>query len=182
MESNRKESVAMQRKKRWAAVALLAAGMAIGIVMVATPAGAHVGGTVNHLWNHLKPKADKRYVNEKELLWAVVDGDGEAIVRGNGAVSVNRSVAGIYQVRFTRNVRNCVYVASTGLTGASGNPPPGEIAVVGENASVRGVWVQTFDSAGASADRDFHLLVDCGRRSAPARVVPSSGSTSLDNS
>jgi hypothetical protein len=169
------------RGRRRTAVALLAAGMAIGIVMVGTPAGAHVGGTVNHLWGHLKPKADARYVNETELLWAVVDGDGEAIVRGNRAVSVNRSSAGIYQVRFARNVRNCVYVASTGLTGASGNPPPGEIAVVGEFASVRGVWIQTWDSAGTSADRDFHLIVDCGRTSAPARVVPSSGSTSLDN-
>jgi hypothetical protein len=168
--------------KRWAAVALLAAGIAIGVVMVATPAGAHVGGSVNHLWNHLKPKADARYVNETELLWAVVDGDGEAIVRGNQAVSVNRSSAGIYQVRFARNVRNCVYVASIGLTGSSGNPPPGEIGVVGESASVNGVWIQTFDSAGTSADRDFHLIVDCGRRASPARVVPSSGSGSLDNS
>jgi hypothetical protein len=168
-------------KGRRTAVALLAAGMAIGIVMVGTPAGAHVGGTVNHLWKHLKPKADPRYVNETELLWAVVDGDGEAIVRGNRAVSVNRSSAGIYQVRFTRNVRSCVYVASTGLTGASGNPPPGEIAVVGEAASVRGVWIQTWDSAGTSVDRDFHLIVDCGRTSAPARVVPSSASAGLDN-
>jgi hypothetical protein len=167
--------------RRRTAVAVLAAGMVIGIVMVGTPAGAHVGGTVNHLWGHLKPKADARYVNETELLWAVVDGDGEAIVRGNRAVSVNRSSAGIYQVRFTRNVRNCAYVASIGLRGASGNPPPGEISVVGENASVRGVWIQTWDSAGTSADRDFHLIVDCGRTSAPARVVPSSGSTSLDN-
>jgi hypothetical protein len=171
----------MKKERRWKLVALLAAGMAIGVVMVGTPAGAHVGGTVTHLWGHLKPKADARYVNETELLWAVVDGDGEAIVRGNRAVSVNRSSAGIYQVRFARNVRNCVYVASTGLTGATGNPPPGEIAVVGENASVRGVWIQTWDSAGTSADRDFHLIVDCGRTSAPARVVPSSGSTSLDN-
>ena len=46
--------------KRWTAVALLAAGIAIGVVMVATPAGAHVGGSVNHLWNQLKPKAEAR--------------------------------------------------------------------------------------------------------------------------
>lgn len=43
-------------------MALLTAGMAIGIVMVGTPAGAHVGGTVNHLWKkHIRPKADQRY-------------------------------------------------------------------------------------------------------------------------
>jgi hypothetical protein len=172
----------MQKNKRWAAVALLAAGIAIGVVIVATPAGAHVGGSVKHLWNHLKPRADQRYVNEKELLWAVVDGDGEAIVRGNGAASVNRSSAGIYQVRFVSDVRNCVYVASTGLTGASGNPPPGEIGVVGEAASVNGVWIQTYNSAGASADRDFHLIVDCGRPGAPGRIVGArGGSDSLEN-
>jgi hypothetical protein len=50
--------------RRWRAVALLAVGMTIGVVMVATPAGAHVGGTVGHLWNdHIKPKADARYAN-----------------------------------------------------------------------------------------------------------------------
>ena len=31
-------------------------------MLAATPAGAHVGGTVNHLWDHLKPKADARYL------------------------------------------------------------------------------------------------------------------------
>lgn len=168
----------MRKERRWKLVALVAAGIMIGVAMVGTPAGAHVGGTVNHLWNHLKPKADKRYVNETELLWAVVDGDGETLVRGNGAVSVNRSSAGIYQVRFASNVRNCVYVASTGLTGASGNPPPGEIGVVGEATSVNGVWIQTYDSAGASADRDFHLIVDCGRTTSPARVVVPRGESS----
>jgi hypothetical protein len=49
---------------RWRAVALLAIGALIGVVMVATPAGAHVGGTVGHLWkDHIKPRADARYAN-----------------------------------------------------------------------------------------------------------------------
>jgi hypothetical protein len=47
--------------RRWKAVALLASGIAIGVVMVGTPAGAHVAGWT-HNWNkHIKPKADKRY-------------------------------------------------------------------------------------------------------------------------
>ena len=48
-------------ERRWKVVALLATGMAIGLVLAGSPAGAHVGGTVNHLWGHLKPKADARY-------------------------------------------------------------------------------------------------------------------------
>ena len=51
-------------RRRGKLVALLAAGIVIGIVLAATPAGAHIG-TVSHLWNHhIKPQADNRYVNE----------------------------------------------------------------------------------------------------------------------
>jgi hypothetical protein len=172
----------MRKERRWKLVALLATGMAIGVVMVGTPAGAHVGGTVNHVWNHLKPKADARYVNEGELLWAVVDGTTGTLARGNRVTSVSKSGTGLYQVRFGRNVRNCAYAPTIRLTGASLTSPPGAFTVVGEAASVNGTFLTTHDSAGAAADRSFHLIVDCGRTSAPGRVVvPSSGSGSLDN-
>ena len=50
--------------RRWRLAAVLAAGVAIGIAIAATPAASHIG-TVTHLWNHhIKPKADVRYVNE----------------------------------------------------------------------------------------------------------------------
>jgi hypothetical protein len=171
----------MPKERRWKLIALLAAGIAIGVVMVGTPAGAHVGGSVNHLWNHLKPKADKRYVNENELLWAVVNGTTGNLARGNNVVSTNRSAVGTYQVRFSRNVRNCAYVATVGLTGASGTSAAADIAVVGEAASVRGVFVTIEDPPGTRVDRSFHLVVTCNRTAAPARVVPHSGSRSLNN-
>jgi hypothetical protein len=47
--------------RRWRSVAVLAAGVAIGIAIVATPAASHIG-SLTHLWNHhIKPKADARY-------------------------------------------------------------------------------------------------------------------------
>jgi len=49
------------RERRWKVVALLASGMAVGTILAGTPAAAHVGGTVGHLWAHLKPWADARY-------------------------------------------------------------------------------------------------------------------------
>jgi hypothetical protein len=59
-----KERVMEKEKRvtrRWRTAAVLAAGIAIGVVMVATPAASHIGG-VFHLWNnHIKPKADARY-------------------------------------------------------------------------------------------------------------------------
>jgi hypothetical protein len=140
---------------------------------------------VTHLWGHLKPKADARYVNEKELLWAVVGSDvtTPTIARGNGAVSVTKSGTGNYVVAFNRNVRQCVYNATIGLPGASGTESPGFITVVGAAVNVNAVFVTTDDIAGASVDdRDFHLIVDCGTTSAPARaVVPSRGGAGPDN-
>jgi hypothetical protein len=48
-------------RQRWRMVAVLAAGVAVGIAIVATPAASHIG-SVTHLWNHhIKPKADARY-------------------------------------------------------------------------------------------------------------------------
>ena len=55
--------------RRWRAGALLATGVAIGLMVVATPGVSHVGGTVSHLWNqHIKPRADARYVRAVEVL------------------------------------------------------------------------------------------------------------------
>jgi hypothetical protein len=71
--------------RRWRAATLLAVGAVIGMVMVATPAGAHVGGTVNHLWGHLKPKADARYVN------AVSGTDKAAVADQLSKVTIVRS-------------------------------------------------------------------------------------------
>jgi hypothetical protein len=55
--------------RRWRAVALLTAGLAIGVTMMATPAASHVGGTVGHLWNdHIKPRGDARYLRYNSTL------------------------------------------------------------------------------------------------------------------
>jgi hypothetical protein len=54
------------RNRRYRVIGVLAIGVAIAAAMTATPAAAHVGGTVAHLWNHLKPLADARYVNVGE--------------------------------------------------------------------------------------------------------------------
>ena len=169
------------KERRWKLVALLAAGVAIGVMMVGTPAGAHIGNSVSHLWNqHLRPKADKRYVNESELLSAVVNADG-TIARGNGVTAVVTAGTGNYRVEFDRNVRQCAYVGTIGLSGASGTSAPGFITVVGDALSVNGVFVTTDDSAAASTNLGFHLVVDCARKTSPARVVAPRGGGGSDN-
>ena len=164
----------MRKVGRRKLVVAIAAVMALGVVMVATPAGATQNWT--NIWNtHLKPKADKRYVNESELLWAVVDGTDGSLDRGNGVMFTNKSDTGDYQVRFNKNIRGCVYVATVGLPGSVGVELPGQIGVAGENASVNGVWGDTYDSAGNESDRSFHLLVDCDTTATPSLVAPRSG-------
>ena len=50
-----------KKTRRWRVAGLLAIGVAIGVVLMATPAAGHIG-SVTHLWNHhIKPKADARY-------------------------------------------------------------------------------------------------------------------------
>jgi hypothetical protein len=76
------------RDRRWKLVALLAAGIAIGVVMMGTPAGAHVGGSVSHLWNqHIKPKTDARYYTKSQA-------NGRFLPGGN--LPAGRTVRGTY--------------------------------------------------------------------------------------
>jgi hypothetical protein len=42
-------------------IVVLALGIAIGTMIVATPAGAHFRSSIDHIWSHIKTKADARY-------------------------------------------------------------------------------------------------------------------------
>jgi hypothetical protein len=64
--------------RRGRAVALLAIGFGVGAIVFATPAVGHVGGKANHLWSHLRPKADARYVNVTEKAQRAADADHAA--------------------------------------------------------------------------------------------------------
>jgi hypothetical protein len=94
--------------------------------------------------------------------WAVVERDG-SLVRGRNVARTARLGSGQYEIVFTSDVRNGVYVASIGRPGIA-TEPAGEIGVAlrcclpGHEAD-RGVWVDTHDSVGVPADRSFHLVV-----------------------
>jgi len=92
-------------------------------------------------------------------LFAVVNANG-TLARGQGTVSALRIGAGIYEVVFNRNVSRCAYVATIGDP-AIGVGPPGEIGVASRAGNANGVFLTTRDSAGALADRPFHLAVHC---------------------
>ena len=99
--------------------------------------------------------------------WAVIDTNGD-LVRGRGVARVAQLGTGIYEVFFTGEVSNGVFVATIGRPGIA-TEPPGEITLAlrccpGMGAYTpfddnKGVWVQTFDSAGKPSNRAFHLQV-----------------------
>jgi hypothetical protein len=97
---------------------------------------------------------------QKKVLWAVVNSNG-TLARGRGARDANALGSGGYEVLFDRNVRRCAYTATIGLSGAKGNSSPGEITVVGRNGATNGVFIKTRNSSGASANRGFHLTLNC---------------------
>jgi hypothetical protein len=92
--------------------------------------------------------------------YAVVNANG-TLARGFKAVSAQRLGLGAYEVVFRKDVRNCAYVATIGLSGSAGASAPGEITVVGRAGNDRGVFVTTHSSGGAFADLGFHLAVHC---------------------
>ena len=98
--------------------------------------------------------------------WAVVERDA-SLVRGRNVLYTAKLGTGTYEVFFTGEVSNGVFVATIGRPGIA-TEPPGEITVAlrccpGLNAfppfsDNKGVWVQTFDSNGQLSDRSFHLV------------------------
>jgi hypothetical protein len=95
-------------------------------------------------------------------MWAVVETNG-TLVRGRNVKRVKRLGQGIYEVVFTENVAQALYVATIGRPGIY-TEPSGQIGValrfgLTGSETDKGVWVDTHDSAGSSEDRAFHLLV-----------------------
>ena len=86
-------------------------------------------------------------------LWAVINVSGTT-GRGSGVTGSAKVATGQYEVVFNRDVTACSYQATMSIS-------PGE-AVAQPRASVpNGVFVGTYTSAGAAADRAFHLAVFC---------------------
>lgn len=166
-------------ERRWRAIALLATGMVIGVVMLATPAGAHVGGTVGHLWkDHIKPKTDPRYANavvgtdkakdadkldgidSTDFLgraWAVVRADG-SVARSAGVSGSQSFGAGVYAVDFVQNALNCGVIATLGHPGTV---QTAQGQVVANPNTPGNVIVRTADSAGTETPRDFTVALLC---------------------
>jgi len=150
---------------------------------MATEAGSKIHDTLNApndaaakaaISAHVPPPKegmpDPRYGVEQccvREFWAVVERDA-SLVRGRNVLRTRKLAIGIYEVFFTGDVSNGAFVATIGRPGIA-TEPPGEITVALRCCpglglfepfeGNKGVWIQTFDSAGKPSDRSFHLIV-----------------------
>jgi hypothetical protein len=74
--------------------------------------------------------------------------------RGNGLISSAKVNTGQYEIIFDRDVTGCTY-------SVTGSGSPGEALAQPRAGQANGVFVGTYTSAGAAADRGFYLLVFC---------------------
>ena len=93
-----------------------------------------------------------------QAFFAVVNANG-TLARGFQALSATSLGVGVYQVLFSHDITGSAYIGTIGLSGSLGSSPPGQIAVVGRAGAPNGVFVQTFNAAGAPANLGFHLAV-----------------------
>ncbi|MFI5682713.1 hypothetical protein [Streptomyces sp. NPDC051636] len=158
----------------WTARGLSAvAGSVIAGVLVASPAvAANSAGAVTpappNTTNStaaetaVKGQSDPHENQEQRIVRAVVRSNGTLVPgQSSGAVSAARvdSAVGAYQVCFNVPITNGTYVATIGLPGNVNASEPGEITVVGRIGTNNCLYIETFNSAGAPADRGFHVTV-----------------------
>jgi hypothetical protein len=94
-------------------------------------------------------------------LAAVVTAAG-GLVSGQSfrATAASLLVSSFYQVDFDRDITNCSYVADIGDPGAGGSTP-GFVTVTGRAADPNGLFIGTYNAAGAATTRNFFVHVIC---------------------
>ena len=142
----------MRKLRRRKLVTLVAAGMVVAIVMVATPAGASINW--NNIWNnHLKPKADARYVKKSAI--KTIQGNYAA-----GLQAANTNDDGWDSISFgfqlaaapTPNFRPAGSAPNANCPGSAANPlaAPGHLCVYESQSSNRGSVVLFTGTTGAT--------------------------------
>jgi Collagen triple helix repeat (20 copies) len=111
------------------------------------------------------PKGDRGERGEKgdkgetgdaaTALWAVV-GNAGTLVRGSGVTeSKSLGTPGLYEVDFDRDVSQCGYAGTMGLT-------HGEIEVESRGGNPNGIFVETWNSTGSAlTPTTFNVAVFC---------------------
>ena len=80
---------------------------------------------------------------------------------GFGVVSSAKISTGTYEVIFTRLVAKCVASVTVGQLSSTNVPTGGYGTAVQRGGNPRGIFVETFDTTGTSADQPFMVHLGC---------------------
>jgi hypothetical protein len=122
-------------ERGWKAVALLATGMVIGVLLVGSPVGAHVASWT-HNWNtHIRPRADARYerpiVKPGETIRGTIGGQVETSSTGEWGFNASLPRAAPVPLDDAHVVINGFDEPIPVCTGTAANPtaPPGYVCI-----------------------------------------------------
>jgi hypothetical protein len=107
--------------------------------------------------------ASSSYAQKGETLFATVAPASAAaqVLRGRGAISVEREAAGFYKVRFNRDVSGCTWQATYGTPGNEGVNGPLFAAVRGVGGTDE-IGVVLYDTAASLTDgKGFTVVAFC---------------------
>jgi hypothetical protein len=150
-------------------IVVLALGVAIGTMIMATPATAHFRSSIDHIWSHIKPKADARYINVKgnergvAVAGLVMNADGTVAGYfnryGGAPVVLHTADTGRYTIGFPG--KTFTYGNSIISMTPNSGPIDGTAVTAGHISSPPySLDVNTFNAADNTAeDRTFQLLV-----------------------
>ena len=153
------------------AISLVLLGAFTGVLFL-NPVGAHVGNTIDHLWNspgHIQAKAKQRFYTKDQSdaqfrpQWARIAADG-TVVEQTGGIEVSVAQAGVYHVRFpTSQIRRGLSVTpvfdenssfvSVGLCGLEENFCGG-----GKQEGPEWVLVFITSSSDTPSNRPFYIV------------------------
>jgi hypothetical protein len=149
----------------WRGAALIVVGIFMGASLI-TPAVAHVGGTLNHLWsapNHIRDKGDARWVKKTSagagpVAYAHVNLNGtlDAANSKNVTATFRDDVVTNYYCLDVAVPYKNITVSPAGISAYIAVPYPGDPFT---SCDVPGdATVQIFDAAGSAASTDFYIV------------------------
>jgi hypothetical protein len=145
-----------------AASAVAAAGLIVGGIAAGGGAFAKTGpgGTALNVPDGKASTLVAATTTVPQRVFAVVNADGTKL-RGKAVASTAHLSAGVYDVRFNRNISTCAWTGTVGFGTFSGSTAASMISITGRAGTNNGLFVQTFNQAGTPTDLPFSAIVIC---------------------
>lgn len=154
--------------RKWIVVSMSL--LAAAAILMVTPAGAHINRSVDHVWSHIRDRADARYEKKTQTVWAMVNHNGTnyTLARGRGATGVathdiNTTPSDASDdaaiVSFNRSVATCNFTPAA-ITFDDLNSSEVTASATPYTANNK-VLVQPGSSSGSDSSHAFSLLITC---------------------